>query len=219
MKDLYNVFLKQYGIFLFVIFLWIIHLFNFYFKLNFYELGIFPRTLDGLFGILFAPLVHSTKDHHHLISNSLPFLILGWSLFYFYKPIAWRVLFFSWMLTGLIVWFIARPSFHIGLSGVIYSLLFFIFFSGVIRTDTRLLTIAMLVVFIYGSMVWGLFPYDWTISHESHISGAITGFILSVFYKKQNASFKKNKTQWEIEEELGIENDFLEGIWNEEIKD
>ena len=219
MKDLYDVFRKQYGILLFVVFLWIIHLFNYYFKLNFYELGIFPRTLDGLFGILFAPLVHSTKDHHHLISNSLPFLILGWSLFYFYKPIAWRVLFFSWMLTGLIVWFIARPSFHIGLSGVIYSLLFFIFFSGVIRTDTRLLTIAMLVVFIYGSMVWGLFPYDWTISHESHISGAITGFILSVFYKKQNASFKKNKTQWEMEEELGIENDFLEGIWNEEIND
>jgi membrane associated rhomboid family serine protease len=77
----------------------------------------------------------------------------------------------------------------------------------------------MLVVFVYGSMVWGLFPYDWTISHESHISGAIIGFFLSIFFKKQKASFKETKTQWEIEEELGIDDDSLDGIWNEEIKD
>ena len=77
----------------------------------------------------------------------------------------------------------------------------------------------MLVVFIYGSMVWGLVPYDQTISHESHISGSITGFSLSIFFKKQKASFKETKTQWEIEEEQGIDDVSLDGIWNEEIKD
>ena len=51
----------------------------------------------------------------------------------------------------------------------------------------------MLVVFIYGSMVWGLFPYDWTISHESHISGAITGFSLSIFLKNKKPALKKQK--------------------------
>ena len=219
MKELYNVFLKHYGLLFFIFIIWTIHLLNQIFNLNLYELGIFPRKIDGLFGIKFSPLIHSAKDHHHIISNTLPFLILGWSLFYFYRPIAWRVLFFSWIATGFFVWLIARSSHHIGLSGVIYSLLFFIFFSGIIRSDTRLLTVAMLVVFIYGSMVWGLFPYDWTISHESHISGAITGFSLSIFFKKQKASFKETKTQWEIEEEQGIDDDSLDGIWNEEIKD
>jgi membrane associated rhomboid family serine protease len=77
----------------------------------------------------------------------------------------------------------------------------------------------MLVVFIYGSMVWGIFPYDWKISYESHLSGALTGFILSIIFKKHKATFKLPKTQWEIEEELGIENNDLDGIWDEEIKE
>ena len=121
--------------------------------------------------------------------------------------------FFSCVFTGLLVWFFARDAYHIGLSGVIYSLLFFLFFSGVFRKDTRLLTVALLVVFIYGSMVWGIFPYDWRISFESHLSGSIVGLFLSIIFKKQKASFKKVKTQWEIEEELGIESDNLDGLW------
>ena len=89
MKDLYSsIFLNS--ILIFVVFLWLIHIFNYYFVLNFHELGIFQGRLEGLFGILFSPLVHSA-NHNHIINNSFPFLILGWSLFYFYKPIAWRV--------------------------------------------------------------------------------------------------------------------------------
>ena len=219
MKDLYDIFLKHFWILLFVLFIWTIHLLNNNFHLNLFELGILPRTIDGLPGIFFAPLIHSASDHNHIINNTVPFLILCWALFYFYHPISWRVLFFSWIFTGVFVWIFGRSSYHIGLSGVIYSLLFFIFCSGVFRTDTRLLTVAMLVVFIYGSMVWGIFPYDWKISYESHLSGALTGFILSIIFKKHKATFKLPKTQWEIEEELGIENNDLDGIWDEEIKE
>jgi len=175
--------------------------------------------LDGLWGIVFAPLVHSSSDNNHLINNSVPFLILTWAMFYFYRPIAWRVLFFSWIITGLSVWFFGRSSFHIGISGVIYSQLFFLFFSGVFRQDSRLLTVALLVVFIYGSMIWGIFPYDWKISFESHLSGAVTGLVLSRYYKNENATFAKKKTQWEIEEELGIESDDLDGLWNQNLED
>ena len=218
MKDFYNIFLKHYWIIFFLIFLWLIHFSNLHFSLNLYQLGIFPRTLDGLWGIIFAPLVHSS-DNNHLINNSVPFLILTWAMFYFYRPIAWRVLFFSWIITGLSVWVFGRNSFHIGISGVIYSQLFFLFFSGVFRQDSRLLTVALLVVFIYGSMLWGIFPYDWKISYESHLSGAIVGVILSRFYRKENATFIKPKTQWEIEEDLGIESDDLDGIWKQNLED
>ena len=213
MKDLHSIFFKYYLILVFILFLWLIHFLNFYFVLNLYELGIFPRSLEGMLGIIFSPLIHSSSDHNHIINNSVPFLILSWALFYFYSPVAWRVLFFSWVFTGLLVWFFARDAYHIGLSGVIYSFLFFLFFSGVFRKDTRLLTVALLVVFIYGSMVWGIFPYDWRISFESHLSGSIVGLFLSIIFKKQKASFKKVKTQWEIEEELGIESDNLDGLW------
>lgn len=219
MKDFYNIFLKHYWIIFFLFFLWSIHFANIYFHLNLYKLGIYPRTFDGLLGVVFAPLIHSSTDNNHLINNSVPFLILTWAMFYFYRPIAWRVLFFSWVITGLSVWGFGRSSFHIGISGVIYSQLFFLFFSGVFRQDSRLLTVALLVVFIYGSMIWGIFPYDWKISYESHLSGSVVGFLLSRYYRKENATFMKNKTQWEIEEELGIESDDLEGIWNQNIED
>ena len=219
MKDLYNIFLKHYWILFFLLLLWLIHFANIHYHLNLYKLGVFPRTLDGLLGIVFAPLVHSSVDNNHLINNSVPFLILTWAIFYFYRPIAWRVLFFSWIITGLSVWFFGRSSFHIGISGVIYSQLFFLFFSGVFRQDSRLLTVALLVVFIYGSMIWGIFPYDWKISYESHLSGALVGVLLSRYYKQENATFIKKKTQWEIEEELGIESDDLDGLWNQNSED
>ena len=219
MKDLYNIFLKHYWIIFFLFFLWLVHFANIHYHLNLYKLGVFPRTLDGLWGIAFAPLVHSSSDNNHLINNSVPFLILTWAMFYFYRPIAWRVLFFSWIITGLSVWFFGRSSFHIGISGVIYSQLFFLFFSGVFRRDSRLLTVALLVVFIYGSMIWGIFPYDWKISYESHLSGALVGVVLSRYYKDENATFLKKKTQWEIEEELGIETDDLDGVWKQNIED
>ena len=199
--------------------MWLVHFANIHYHLNLYKLGVFPRTLDGLWGIAFAPLVHSSSDNNHLINNSVPFLILTWAMFYFYRPIAWRVLFFSWIITGLSVWFFGRSSFHIGISGVIYSELFFLFFSGVFRRDSRLLTVALLVVFIYGSMIWGIFPYDWKISYESHLSGALVGVVLSRYYKDENATFLKKKTQWEIEEELGIETDDLDGVWKQNIED
>tara|TARA_Y100000992_G_C21198127_1_gene458998 strand:- start:106 stop:765 length:660 start_codon:yes stop_codon:yes gene_type:complete len=219
MKDFYNIFLKHYWIIFFLFFLWLVHFANIHYHLNLYKLGVFPRTLDGLWGIAFAPLVHSSSDNNHLINNSVPFLILTWAMFYFYRPIAWRVLFFSWIITGLSVWFFGRSSFHIGISGVIYSELFFLFFSGVFRRDSRLLTVALLVVFIYGSMIWGIFPYDWKISYESHLSGALVGVVLSRYYKDENATFLKKKTQWEIEEELGIETDDLDGVWKQNIED
>ena len=219
MKDFYNIFLKYYWILFFLFFLWLVHFANIYFHLNLYKLGVFPRTLDGLLGIVFAPLVHSSSDNNHLINNSVPFLILTWAMFYFYRPIAWRVLFFSWIITGTSVWFFGRSSFHIGISGVIYSQLFFLFFSGVFRQDSRLLTVALLVVFIYGSMIWGIFPYDWKISYESHLSGAIIGVVLSRYFRQENATFIQKKTQWEIEEELGIESDDLDGLWNQNLED
>ena len=219
MKDFYNIFLKHYWILFFLLFLWLVHFANIHFHLNLYKLGVFPRTLDGLWGIVFSPLVQSSSDNNHLINNSVPFVILTWAMFYFYRPIAWRVLFFSWIITGLSVWFFGRSSFHIGISGVIYSQLFFLFFSGVFRQDSRLLTVALLVVFIYGSMIWGIFPYDWKISFESHLSGAVTGLVLSRYYKNENATFAKKKTQWEIEEELGIESDDLDGLWNQNLED
>ena len=188
-----------------LVIMWVVHILNMQFELECYEYGVYPRKLAGLKGILFSPFIHSNKDYSHIINNSVPILVLGWSLFYFYKKIAFQIIFYSWFVGGFFVWISARESFHIGMSGIIYSLAFYLFFSGVFRKDVRLMAISLFVVFLYGSMIWGILPYDLTKSFESHFIGAVIGIILAFFYKDEGASFKREKTQWEIEEDMGIE--------------
>jgi len=118
--------------------------------------GLFPRTASGLLGILTMPFLHA--DEEHLISNSTAFFILGLGLLHFYAKVACRVLLLSWLVGGFLVWLLARPSFHVGLSGIIYSLSAFLFFSGVLRRDRRSVGAALIVAMLYGASVWGVLP-------------------------------------------------------------
>ena len=143
---------------LFLAFIWAVHIIQLTFQLNFTEFGILPRSFFGLIGIITSPLIHSLRDINHIINNSFPFLILGWTLFYFYKPIAWRVLLQSWFYTGVFVWISARNAYHIGLSGVIYSLLFFIFFSGVFQKGQKTSYCGFICSFFIRKYGLGYFP-------------------------------------------------------------
>jgi membrane associated rhomboid family serine protease len=136
-----------------------------------------------LVGILTAPFIHANLNH--LINNSVPFLVLLTAIFYFYQKVAWRVLLVSYLATGSLVWLLARSSYHIGASGLIYSFAAFVFFSGIIRRNINLLAISMLVIFLYGSMVWGIFPYRSDMSWESHLMGLTVGAVLSVIYRHE----------------------------------
>jgi membrane associated rhomboid family serine protease len=185
--------------------MWLVFLIDYLFPIQLAQYGILPRNKSGLIGILFSPLLHSTRDFTHIINNSPPFLILGWTLFYFYRKIAWQILSLSWLVGGLFVWLAARSNYHIGMSGVIYSLAFFLFFSGVFRKELKLMAISLFVVFLYGSMVWGIFPGDPGISFEGHLFGAIVGVILAYYYKKEGATLKKKVYDWEREEALDKE--------------
>lgn len=160
-------------------------------------MGIYPLKLYGLPGIVTSAFVHG--DFHHLISNSLPVLILSVAIFYFYRGVALKVILFIWIGTGILVWFIGRPSFHIGASGLVYGFASFVFFSGLLRKDNGLLALSLFVSFIYGSLIWGAFPTDVKISWEAHQMGLISGIITAVIYR--NKGQVKAKYSWEIEEE------------------
>lgn len=170
---------------------------------SFVKWGVFPRDLNSLKGIILSPFVHS--DWNHLFNNSYPIIILGWGLFHFYRPLAYRVFFWIWFLSGLWLWLAARPAFHIGASGIIYGLASFIFFSGLIRKYYRLVALSMLVVFLYGSMFWGLFPIDYKISWEAHLYGAIAGLLLAFVFRKEGP--QRKPYTWELEEEEEEETD------------
>ncbi len=186
--------------------------------INWVRLGVFPRTVQGLVGILFMPLIHAPKDIHHIFNNTLPILFLTATLVYFYREIALRVFVLSWVLTGLGVWIIAanKGSFHVGISGIIYALAVFIFVSGVIRKYLPLQAMALFVAFMYGGMVWGVFPTEERISWEGHLSGALVGLVLAFWYADRGP--KAPKFQYEIEKEMGIEPPDLEGQYMEKMR-
>jgi membrane associated rhomboid family serine protease len=137
-----------------------------------------------------------------LFANSVPLFVLGGSLFYFYREISVKTFLLIYFITGVCVWMGAREAYHIGASGVVYGLASFLFFSGIFRRDGRLLAITMLVTFLYGSMVWGIFPDVYpeeNISWESHLWGLITGMILAFYFRKLGPQQKKY--DWEYEED------------------
>ena len=185
---------------LFVLILWLIALTEYTLGLSFHWLGTFPRTLHGLPGILLTPFLHA--DFKHLIANSIPLLVLGTGTIYFYRALSYKVFILIWIASGICLWIGGRPSYHIGASGVVYGLASFLFFSGIFRRDTRLAAISLVVVFLYGGMIWGVFPIWQTISWEGHLFGGISGFACAVAYRHQGPQRKIYSWEHEDEEEL-----------------
>ena len=196
-----------------ILFLWLIQWAQELFTFPFYTLGVLPQQFEGLKGIFFMPFIHDKNDLHHLLNNSLAFMVLSTLLFYAYRRFATTVLLISWLFGGLFVWLFAENhgSYHIGISGVIYALVSFLFFSGVFRKYFPLQALSLLVVFLYGSTLWGIFPIEPKISWEGHLAGFISGIVLAVLYRKEGP--QRPKYQYEIEQEMGIEPPDLEGEW------
>ena len=172
--------------FVFLLLMWLIKLVESLFEIRLSFLGVYPLDIKGIPGIVLMPFIHGDWDH--LYSNSIPFLFLGTLLFYFYKDIAWKVLIYIWLLSGIWLWIGARDSYHIGASGVVYGMASFLFLSGILRNNRRLLSLTLIVGFLYGSMIWGFFPEffpDKNISWEGHLFGFVSGLLLAIYYRKE----------------------------------
>jgi membrane associated rhomboid family serine protease len=172
----------------FIFLIWLIKAVEWVQESSFSHFGILPRQESGIKGILFAPLIHG--DVFHLITNTVPLILLGIGLLYFYRKIAFEVLFWIWISTGAWTWAIARNSYHIGASGIIYALVSFLFFGGVFRKDARLMVVSGVVLFLYGSMLYGIMPnaVEDNVSWESHMMGALSGVFLAFYFRKEKLS-------------------------------
>lgn len=186
----------------FVSLLWLIKILEWSLSFDFGIFGIHPRTISGTFGIITGPLVHG--DFMHLISNSFPLILLGVGIFYFYNKIAIEVFFWIYLVTGICVWVIARDAYHIGASGIVYGLVAFMLFSGLFRRDTTSIAIALIVVFLYGGMFYGIIPSDPGISWESHLMGSFTG-LFCAFYFRNSPILYSQKIVFDEDEELFID--------------
>jgi len=190
---------------LFIIVLWLIWIAETTWGDDWSSWGIYPGKINGLKGIITSPLIHAGAKH--LISNSIPLLVLSWCLFYFYKDLGYAVFPILWILSGLFTWIFGRDSWHIGASGLIYSMAFFLFFSGILRRYIPLIAVSLMVVFLYGSTVWNMFPIaeivDPSVSWESHLAGATGGFLCALIFRKQGPQ-KPDPQEEEDEEEEEI---------------
>jgi len=155
--------------------------------------GIRPQKFEGLLGIFTSPFLHG--DISHIYNNSIPLFVLLLALFYFYKRIAWKVILYGVLLSGFLTWLIASTGNHIGASGLIYVLVSFIFFKGIFAKHYRLIALSLMVIFLYGSMIWYVFPVKDGMSWEGHLGGLITGLVFALIFKKQVA--KPERYKWE----------------------
>ncbi len=171
--------------FIALIIMWSIHLLDMVYGLELNRWGVGPRRLEGLRGILTMPFLHSHAEaSSHLKGNSIPVFFLGWAVMYFYPRIAGKVVLTSWLLGGALVWLTAGAgSVHIGASGVVYGMAAFLFTSGLLRKQRTLMALSMLIVFLYGSMVWGILPIIPHMSWQGHLWGMVSGVAIAFIYK------------------------------------
>ncbi len=176
-----------------VLCIWFVFWVEFHFDLNLKSYGIFPRKLDGLPGILVSPFLHGSLSH--LYNNTLPLLVLSMALSYFYKNLAFRIFYLGVIYSGILTWCIGSPAYHIGASGYIYVLMSFLLFKGLFSNHYRLIALSLLVVFLYGGMIWYIFPIKENMSWEGHLSGFFVGLWFAVRF--QSAVPKPEQYHWE----------------------
>ncbi|WP_281616444.1 rhomboid family intramembrane serine protease [Flammeovirga sp. SubArs3] len=181
---------------------WLLKILEWSLGVDLYHLGIYPRNRLGAFGILFHPFIHG--GFKHLFSNTVSFAILCFSLYFFIPKVATKVLWKLSIYSGILVWIFARPSFHIGASGVIYGIALFLFFIGLFQKNPGSLIISLCIAVLNHGMLVGLVPQEDGISWESHLSGSIVGFFLAYYYRKVETTFSQQK-KVEIDEDISYE--------------
>lgn len=150
-------------------------------------LGLEPRTLHGLVGVPLMPLLHSSYDH--LAANTLPLLFLG-GLGLVVAPRRFRSATVAIVLvSGLAVWLMGRPqSIHVGSSGLIFGWFAYLLALGFLERSARAIAGSVLVIAVYGGMVWGMLPQrGLPISWEAHAFGALAGVVVAYWQAPRRA--------------------------------
>lgn len=215
--ELYRLLLIPIGV---VLLMWVVFWIELTFDLKLNNLGVYPRTFRGLMGIICSPFVHG--DLAHLAGNTFPILLLLPAFLYFYPVRSLFILAMIYIATGLITWLIGRPSYHIGMSGIIYAVAFYLIFKGFFIRRFNTTALAFAVIFMYGGLVWYVLPIDRFISWEGHLAGLGTGLAVALLTKKNERIHTPivlkphTENQDEFLKHFDAEGNFIENLPQEE---
>lgn len=184
-----------------VVAMWGVFFVNQQFDLGLKVWGNRPLTPEGIVGIFSMPFLHG--DFEHLWGNTISWFTLGSLLFYFYRGLGTRVLLWTYLAGGVLLWLSGASGNHIGASGVIYGLAAFLFLSGPIRWHPQLMRVSLVVAFLYGGIIWYVMPVKAGVSWEGHLTGALVGSALAWFLR--NLGPVRPIYQWQIDEALALE--------------
>jgi len=198
---------------IFVAVLWLIYAADVFFNLNLYKYSLVPRNLTQWWGIFTFPLIHGSVEH--VAGNTWSLFVLLAGVRYFFPKIFTKVFLLSYILPGILTWFIARPSYHLGASGMVYALVAFLFVSGVLRFNRYLMAMSLLVVFLYGQLFWGMFPIEEGISWEGHVGGAVAGIIIAILYRKIEPTSLVKEKEYFVDEHPDEEDPLIGDLWKD----
>ncbi len=199
----------------FALLLWCIKSAEILFSFSLTSFGVYPLQWNGLIGVIFSPLIHGSLEH--LFNNTLPLLILLTALMFGYPNSRYRLLIFTWVGSGILVWLFARPAFHIGASGLTHGIFFYLFVISILRRDKRSVAIMMIAFFMYGSMVMTIFPRDPDVSYEAHFFGALCGTIGAFLWYRKDEKPEEKRYSWQ--EDMDSEDPVIGDLWKDQQQD
>lgn len=181
--------------FYFTLLLWLIKFVEEVFILDLHLMAIAPREAGGLLGIIFSPLLHVSWGH--LAANSLPLLVLSGLHTYGYPVSKWKTLLVIWLVSGIGVWLFGRPNYHLGASALTTGLFYFLLIASIIRRDKVSIGLMFIAIFMFGSILLGVLPWDPKISFEAHFFGALGGALSAILYGNQDPKPTRKIYEWE----------------------
>jgi len=150
-------------------------------------LGVQPRTLTGLRGILLAPFLH--VSFAHLAANTIPFVVLGWLVMVRSASDFYVVAVVSAAVSGLGVWLFGGPhTVHVGMSGVIFGFLGYLLTRGIYERRLGSIVLALVALLLYGGALWGVLPLTAGVSWQGHLFGFLGGWLVAYFATRRGRS-------------------------------
>jgi membrane associated rhomboid family serine protease len=168
------------------------------------HLTLHPQSMNGLIGVFTAPLLHA--DMKHLVGNLMGIGILGVLAFTIVPRATVRALPLVWLGAGLGTWFLGRSeSAHLGASGVTHGLAFLLFTLMLYRRDRSSIAAFFVAFFFFGGMLLTVFPREWNVSWEYHLSGAVFGFLAALLFRKLDQRAPEPRYSWDDDAEAELD--------------